>query len=473
MPTTTIQMQCHLPIPQPPAPQPLTSRHVAVIGAGAAGLVTALELRREGHSVVVFERGDQVGGTWVYTPKIESDPVGFDPARTTIHSSLYKSLRTNLPRECMGFRCYPFVTKDDPDRDPRRYPGHREVLLYLQDFTLEFGIDELVRFETEVVRVRLEEEEEKWKIKSKQRSGKDETEIFDAVVICNGHYTEPRVAQIPGINEWPGKQMHSHNYRVPEPFRDQVVVLIGSSASAVDISRDIAGVAKEVHVAARSVADETSGEQSGYDNMWLHPMIESVRKDGTVIFQDGRFVHADIILHCTGYKYHFPFLETNGIVNVDDNRVGPLYKHVFPPALAPCLSFVGLPWKVVPFPMFELQSKWIAGVLSNQFALPTQEKMMEDVEAFYSSLEASGVPKRYTHNMGSSQFEYNNWLAAQCGCPENEDWRVQMYNTSSKNRRAQPESYRDDCEDHHLVLQACEDFMKYTSHKVSDRSASY
>ena len=196
MPTTTIQMQCHLPIPQPPAPHPLTSRHVAVIGAGAAGLVTAIELRREGHSVVVFERGDQVGGTWIYTPKIESDPIGFDPARTKIHSSLYKSLRTNLPRECMGFPCYPFVAKDDPDRDPRRYPGHREVLLYLQDFTREFRIDELVRFETEVVRVRLVEE--KWKIKSKQRSGEDETEIFDAVVICNGHYTEPRVAQIPG-----------------------------------------------------------------------------------------------------------------------------------------------------------------------------------------------------------------------------------------------------------------------------------
>jgi len=53
----------------------------------------------------------------------------------------------------------------------------------------------------------------------------------------------------------------------------QVVVLIGSSASAVDISRDIAGVAKEVHVAARSVEDEKSGDQSGYDNMWLHPMV--------------------------------------------------------------------------------------------------------------------------------------------------------------------------------------------------------
>nr|POE68658.1 flavin-containing monooxygenase fmo gs-ox1 [Quercus suber] len=40
-------------------PDPIISRHVAVIGAGASGLVTARELRREGHTVVVFERGDQ------------------------------------------------------------------------------------------------------------------------------------------------------------------------------------------------------------------------------------------------------------------------------------------------------------------------------------------------------------------------------------------------------------------------------
>ena len=184
------------------APQPIVSRHVAVIGAGAAGLVTARELSREGHSVVVFERGDQVGGTWVYTPNVESDPIGLEPTRTTVHSSLYDSLRTNIPREAMGFRDYPFVPKDDPDRDPRRFPGHREVLMYLQDFTREFRIDELVRFETEVVRVRLVEEE-KWKIKSKQRLGKEMglelDEIFDAVVVCNGHFTEPRVAYIPGI----------------------------------------------------------------------------------------------------------------------------------------------------------------------------------------------------------------------------------------------------------------------------------
>ncbi|KAL6280099.1 hypothetical protein ACE6H2_016980 [Prunus campanulata] len=449
---------------------PLASRQVAVIGAGAGGLVAARELGREGHKVVVFERGDQVGGTWVYTPKVESDLLGLHPDRTTVHSSMYQSLRTNLPRESMGFRDFPFVAKEeDEERDPRRFPGHSEVLRYLKDFASEFGISEIVRFETEVMVVDSVEGG-KWKVKSKSKGGDGvDDEIYDAVVVCNGHYTEPRIAEIPGINTWKGKQFHSHNYRNPEPFRDQVVILIGGAASSADISRELAGVAKEVHIASRSVADEAFGKQPGYDNMWLHSMIKSARDDGSVAFQDGSVVVADIILHCTGYKYHFPFLETNGIVTVDDNRVGPLYKHVFPPALAPSLSFVGLPWKVVPFPEFELQSKWIAGLLSNRIALPSKEEMMEDIKAFYSLLEASGIPKRYTHNLGDCQFEYNDWLAALCGCPVSEEWRKKMYLEVSKNRHARPETYRDEWEDDHLVLQAHEDFKKYTLNGVSKK----
>ncbi|VVA32828.1 PREDICTED: flavin-containing monooxygenase [Prunus dulcis] len=449
---------------------PLASRQVAVIGAGAGGLVAARELWREGHKVVVFERGDQVGGTWVYTPKVESDPLGLHPDRTTVHSSMYQSLRTNLPRESMGFRDYPFVAKEeDEKRDPRRFPGHREVLRYLKDFASEFGISEIVRFDTEVMVVDLVEGG-KWKVKSKSKGGDGvHDEIYDAVVVCNGHYTEPRIAEIPGINTWKGKQFHSHNYRNPEPFRDQVVILIGGAASSADISRELAGVAKEVHIASRSVADEAIGKQPGYDNMWLHSMIKSAHDDGNVAFQDGSVVVADIILHCTGYKYHFPFLETNGIVTVDDNRVGPLYKHVFPPALAPSLSFVGLPWKVVPFPQFELQSKWIAGLLSNRIALPSKEEMMEDIKAFYSLLEASGLPKRYTHNLGDCQFEYNDWLAALCGCPVSEEWRKKMYLEVSKNRHARPETYRDEWEDDHLILQAHEDFKKYTLNGVTKK----
>lgn len=57
---------------------------------------------------------------------------------------------------------------------------------------------------------------------------------------------------------------------------EQVAILIGSSASSVDLSREIAEVAKEVHVTSRSVSDETYQEQPGFDNMWLHSMVKEL-----------------------------------------------------------------------------------------------------------------------------------------------------------------------------------------------------
>lgn len=190
-----------------PSHNQLTSRRVAVIGAGAAGLVAARELHRERHQVVVFEKDNQVGGLWVYNPRVETDPLGLDPTRTIIHSSLYESLRTNLPRETMGFMDYPFVIREGKERDPRRFPGHTEVLLYLQDFAREFGIEEMVRFEHEVLSVEMVDDG-KWKVESKRNRldncngdhGDLLGEVFDAVVVCSGHHTQPSIAEIPGTS---------------------------------------------------------------------------------------------------------------------------------------------------------------------------------------------------------------------------------------------------------------------------------
>ncbi|KAH7835124.1 hypothetical protein Vadar_023060 [Vaccinium darrowii] len=271
------------------------------------------------------------------------------------------------------------------------------------------------------------------------------------------------------------------------PFK--VVILIGSSSSAVDICRDLSGAAKEVHIASRSITDGTIEKLPGYDNIWLCSMIENARGDGTVVFRDGSAVCADVILHCTGYKYHFPFLDMNGNVTVDDNRVGPLYKHIFPPLLAPSLSFVGLPWRrVLPLPLCEIQCKWIACVLSGRVLLPSSDEMVADVEAFYRTLDASGIPKHYTHNIGDalctagepentayskfyalnsvcSIFEYMDWLASECACPPLEEWRKQMYAATRRNRMLRSETYRDEWDDQHLVALAHEDFAESSLNK--------
>jgi hypothetical protein len=159
------------------------------------------------------------------------------------------------------------------------------------------------------------------------------------------------------------------------------------------------------------------------------------------------------------YLFDFPFLGDDSTITVDDNHVNPLYKHVFPPEVAPQLSFIGLPLKVsfsakchsppvytcmhahrhmrscthahilwcslrsetlicsnqaIPFPLVELQSKWVAGVLSGWIKLPSKEEMMEDVKAFYSKLEARGWPKRYTHNLSHCQVDVYEYLVKLC-----------------------------------------------------------
>ncbi|XP_049366609.1 flavin-containing monooxygenase FMO GS-OX5-like [Solanum verrucosum] len=402
------------------------SRKVAVIGAGASGLVTARELRREGHRVVVFEKSNQLGGLWVYNPRVETDLLSFDPNREIIHSSLYKSLRTNLPRQLMSFSDYSFDCAENVNR--LNFPGHEEVLKFLNEFAKDFGINELIRFNTEVVRVApVEFGGNRWIVESKSEELSSE-EVFDSVVICNGHYTTPRIANIPGINNWPGKQIHSHNYRVPEPFKDQIVVVIGDGPSGHDISRDIATVAKQVHLTTRSSEIEVS-KLDNYANLWNQEKIDHVDENGEVTFIDGSSIHADIILHCTGYNYDFPFLETNGIVSVDDeNRaVGPLYKHVFPPKLSPCLSFGGIPYQAIVFLMFELQAKWIAQVLSGKVLLPTEEEMLADVEDHNRQLEEAGIPKRHTHRLHPTEIEYIDWLAARVEMPPIDDGLTEMY----------------------------------------------
>ncbi|CAN6319910.1 unnamed protein product [Urochloa humidicola] len=459
--------QASMPMPMP---MPTRSLRVAVIGAGAAGLVAARELRREGHSPVVFERGAAIGGTWIYEPpgKDEEDDDG--------HSSLYESLRTNLPRELMGFLDFPFAAGPG-SADARRFPRHEEVLRYIQEFARRFDLSGLVRFHAEVTDVRVLQDD-RWSVRWRNKvalaaggggagaddageAGEEEQEYYDAVVVCNGHYTEPRIADIPGVDAWPGKQMHSHSYRVPDSFHDQVVVIIGAKNSGGDISREIAGVAREVHMTNRGSPAATCERLPGYTNLWLRSMVERADPDGSVVFRDGGSVRADVIMHCTGYKYSFPFLQQQGIISVHDNRIHPLYKHVFVPQLAPSLAFIGLPFKVIPFPLVQLQASWVAEALSGRVQLPSEEEMMEDVRALYTELEAIGWPVRYTHCLKHNQFEYDDWLAEQCGHPKVEEWRKRMYDAACKKKVECPETYREEWDDHHLLDQANQDFQKY------------
>lgn len=477
----------------PPGRQGSATRrscHVAVIGAGAAGLVAARELLREGHQVAVLEASHRMGGVWAYDERTEADPLGAgEPLpQEAVHSSMYYNLRTNLPREIMAFTDFPFVTPSafeahaaaardaagggeafplEDYGDGRRYPHHAAVQGYLEDFARTYELLPHVRFRARVADMRPEPSGgvpggggrpwTKWRVSTQRAVGAPlQAEVFDAVVVCNGHYSRPKAAEIPGADKWPGRQMHSHNYRHPEPFKDMVVVVVGAASSGDDIAREVAACAREVHLCARwTPATMPAGPMNRRANLWPHPLIVRAHESGGVEFGDGATVRADVIIHCTGYRYSCPFLRgAEAFLSVGPAFVGSLYEHVFPPAVAPTLSFVGLPWKVVPFPLCELQSKWVAMALSGAVALPPPADMLAAAARFRTELDAAGVPERHVHNLDKYQFPYVDSLATTCHYPPLEPWREAMYEAGRRNRAGRPEDYRDLWVDDDLIEQA-------------------
>ncbi|CAL5078932.1 unnamed protein product [Urochloa decumbens] len=427
-----------------------------------SGLAAARELHREGLAVTVMEQRSDVGGQWLYDPRTDADdPLG-GAVPVKVHGSMYASVRLISARECMGFSDFQFVPRPGAGRDARRFPGRREVYCYLKDFCAAFGLADAIRLNTRVVRVAMvapPPRNVKWLVRSVRvepdgsEEGVSVEEVFDAVVIANGHYSQPRLPNIQGMEEWSRRQLHSHSYRVPVPYSNEVVVIVGCGDSGLDIALDLSGVAKEVHLSAKSVEAATSTPAvskmlANHADMRLHPQVDRLCVDGRVVFADGSCVVADTVIYCTGYRYSFPFLDTTGAVGVDagGGRVGPLYEHTFPPALAPSLSFVGVPLRVFAPWFFEAQARWVALVLSGKAALPLEVEMMRAVEEDYRTRELAGVPAHLAHAIPvveRSVLEIWEFVYRHSDLPRMEDWKVELFMSSLLNSKDDREAFRE------------------------------
>jgi hypothetical protein len=102
----------------------------------------------------------------------------------------------------------------------------------------------------------------------------------------------------------------------------------------------------------------------------------------------------DVIIHATGYKTSFPFLDP-GLFQVKDGKVE-LYRRMAPPSL-PGLYFAGLVQPVGPtIPLVEVQGRWLASVLSGNTKLPPVAGMHEEIRQHNDE-----IAKRY---LGSARY---------------------------------------------------------------------
>lgn len=375
---------------------------VCVVGAGAAGLCAARHLLAEPcvRAVDVLEQAAQVGGTWVYT-----DTTGYDDFGLPIHTSMYKSLRTNLPKEIMGFPDFPI-----PESDKSYLPA-KDMLAFLQLYSDKHGVTEHIKFKhhVQLIKPRPAPSGEVWDVTYKSlETGVSETREYDYVFVCNGHYNTPFIPSIPGLKEFEGDVMHSHDYRVPDIFTNKRVLVVGAGPSGMDIALEVTSVAAHV-VLSHHLKEQPRTVFP--ENLVQRPDVQ--RLEGrTAVFVDGTTEEVDVVFLCTGYLYNFPFLHPSCGVGVDDNCVEPLYKHLVN-IRHPSMCFIGVPYYVCAFSMFDLQVRYYVRSMNGTFKLPSPQAMTQHWEEEKLDRAARGYTKRQTHMMGPDQEKYYASLATE------------------------------------------------------------
>jgi len=291
---------------------------------------------------------------------------------------MYDRLETNIPRGLMGFSDLEWP------KDCQLFPRHETVLEYIERYAED--VRHLIRFETQVLNVRLTADEQ-WEVKTQEVTrdgcGAVEDEVFDAVVVASGHFNIPYIPQVPGIANWsaayPGTISHSKFYRKPEQYAGQNVIVVGNSASGIDIGAQIQDACKWPLLMSQKSESFLINDQSE-SKVDKPPIAEYLKQDRSVRFEDGSIeTEVDAVLYCTGYFYSFPFLNNLDppIVSTGE-RVENLYQHIFH-RRHPSLAFPVLNQKIIPFPLAEAQSAVIARVFSGRLSLPTEHEM-EDWE---------------------------------------------------------------------------------------------
>lgn len=224
---------------------------------------------------------------------------------------------------------------------------------------------------------------------------------------CHRHFFKPQYPDIPGLSSFSGKVIHSHDYREPEVFGGERVLVVGAGQSGRDIIIDLSMFCKNVYLCNRGPPLQTPFP----DNVEVLPAITSVVGD-KIYFSNGEERSASSIILATGYLYSFPFLtEDVGVSIQDGKRVYPLYKHTINP-VHPSMGFIGINFGFVPFPFFDYQVRWVLSTWTGNKSLPSSEDMIKDDDKWFQERLQQGVPQHKAgHYLGDEQWKLFDELA--------------------------------------------------------------
>lgn len=353
-------------------------QRIAIIGAGPSGLAalrafeSAERAGAEIPEIVCYEKQDDWGGQWNYSWR-----TGLDQYGEPVHSSMYRNLWSNAPKEALEFAEYTF--DEHFGRPISSYPPREVLWDYIDGRLRSSNTKDKVHFATAARWVQYNETTDTFTVTVEDLKNRTTSSSeFDRVIVATGHFSFPNAPSFEGIETFPGSVEHAHDFRGAEKLADQRVLMIGSSYSAEDI-----GV-QAYKMGARSVTLSYRSNPLGHawpQGMEELPLVQRI--DGnTVHFINGEVREFDSIVMCTGYIHKYPFLPSDLAID-SPNNVYPsgLYRGVVWQE-NPKLYYLGAQDQWFTFNMFDAQAWYVRDLILGRTALPSAQDRAAHIEAW-------------------------------------------------------------------------------------------
>lgn len=413
-----------------------SAQSLCVVGAGPAGLVTAKVFLEDGFDVTVFEKYDEIGGTW------------------SSHRR-YVNLNHQLDKGIFEFSGMP---------NDEAYEEAESIQAYLREYADRFDVADRIEFETEVVD--MTETTDGWTVTTRDPRGDTQSRDFMYVVVCQGLHHLPKIPDVPGIDDFTGVVRHSSEVDSPDILDDNRVVVVGGGKSAFDLAVEAARAGRSAtfvfrkanwmipkkllggRLPHRYVLYTRFGESlqpqyfnddcvrlidrlpaSVKDRLWaivhrdairsaglhrvdpdlvpetelrhdiahagvmpdefadlvesgeitpIRSVVDRMDADGLHL-ESGAHVEADVVVFATGFRKDVPFFGDDAGIKTEDGQFY-LYRSLLPPTMDN-IGFVGTRETFNNFLSMEISAHWLAAYFQDELvSMPTREEMRGTID---------------------------------------------------------------------------------------------
>jgi cation diffusion facilitator CzcD-associated flavoprotein CzcO len=194
-----------------------------IVGAGFGGIGAAIQLNRLGYdNIVIAEREDDLGGTW--------------------HVNRYPGLTVDVPSTT-----YSYWFEPNPYWSRLFAPGV-ELKRYAEHVADKYNVRRYMRFNTTVEGARWDDDAQLWRV----ALAGGETVSAQFLITATGFLCQPRTPDIPGIDMFNGRIIHTADWDDSYSFNGRRAAVIGTGSTGVQVIPELANEASELTVYQRT-----------------------------------------------------------------------------------------------------------------------------------------------------------------------------------------------------------------------------